>query len=50
VFEAYLVPLIKAGYFSEPIEWTKAVELWWQGDYALYFNGHMYNRDGGEPG
>jgi multiple sugar transport system substrate-binding protein len=39
VFEAYLVPLIKAGYFSEPIEWTKAVELWWKGDYALYFMG-----------
>lgn len=39
VFENYLVPLIKDGYFSEPIEWTKAVELWWNGDYALYFMG-----------
>jgi len=39
VFEDYLVPLIKEGYFSEPIEWTRALELWWKGDYALYFMG-----------
>ncbi|RLG84799.1 MAG: ABC transporter substrate-binding protein [Thermoprotei archaeon] len=39
VFEKYLVPLIKKGYFSEPIEWTRAIELWWQGKYALYFMG-----------
>jgi carbohydrate ABC transporter substrate-binding protein, CUT1 family (TC 3.A.1.1.-) len=39
VFENYLAPLIKGGYFSEPIEWTTAVELWWKGEYALYFMG-----------
>lgn len=39
VFENYLVPLIRNGYFSEPIEWTKAVEEWWNGKYALYFMG-----------
>ncbi len=39
VFEKYLVPLIKEGYFSEPIEWTKAIEEWWNGKYALYFMG-----------
>jgi multiple sugar transport system substrate-binding protein len=39
IFEDYLVPLLDAGYFSEPIEWTTALDLWWQGDYALYFMG-----------
>jgi multiple sugar transport system substrate-binding protein len=39
VFENYLVPLIKNRYFSEPIEWTTAIELWWKGDYGLYFMG-----------
>ncbi len=39
IFENYLVPLIKEGYFSEPIEWTKAIEEWWSGKYALYFMG-----------
>lgn len=39
VFEKRLVPLLEAGYFSEPIEWTTAVNLWWDGDYALYFMG-----------
>ena len=39
IFEEKLVPLLKEGYFSEPIEWTRAVELWWKGDYALYFMG-----------
>jgi len=29
IFEKYLVPLIKKGYFSEPIEWTRALKLWW---------------------
>jgi len=33
------VPLLKAGDFSDPIEWTSAVDLWWKGDYALYFMG-----------
>ncbi len=39
IFEKYIVPLLKEGYFSEPIEWTRALELWWQGKYALYFMG-----------
>ncbi|AMM54926.1 ABC transporter substrate-binding protein [Pyrococcus kukulkanii] len=39
IFEKRLVPLLKAGYFSEPIEWTSAIDLWWKGDYALYFMG-----------
>jgi len=39
VFEDKLVPLLKAGYFSEPIEWTMALDLWWGGDYGLFFMG-----------
>jgi len=41
VFEDRLVPLLEAeaGYFSEPTEWTTAVDLWWGGDYGLYFMG-----------
>ncbi len=39
IFKKYLVPLIKNGYFSEPIEWTQAAELWWNNQYALYFMG-----------
>ncbi|AIF69438.1 ABC transporter substrate-binding protein [Palaeococcus pacificus DY20341] len=39
IFENRIVPLLKAGYFSEPIEWTSAVTAWWNGDYALYFMG-----------
>lgn len=38
IFER-LASLIKNGYFSQPIEWTTAVELWWKGEYALYFMG-----------
>uniref|UniRef100_A0A7C4F9C7 Carbohydrate ABC transporter substrate-binding protein n=1 Tax=Thermofilum pendens TaxID=2269 RepID=A0A7C4F9C7_THEPE len=36
IFRDKLVPLIKAGYFSEPVEWTSAHELWWNGEYAVY--------------
>ncbi|MEA2089498.1 MAG: DNA-3-methyladenine glycosylase [Thermoproteota archaeon] len=39
IFEDKLVPLLEAGYFSEPTEWTTAVDLWWGGDYGLYFMG-----------
>jgi multiple sugar transport system substrate-binding protein len=40
VFEDRLVPLLGAdGDFSEPTEWTSAVDLWWDGDYGLYFMG-----------
>lgn len=36
IFRDKLVPLIKAGYFSEPIEWTAAKELWWAKQYGIY--------------
>lgn len=39
VFTDRLAPLLKAGYFSEPIEWTMALDLWWRGDYGLFFMG-----------
>ena len=39
IFEQRIVPLLKEGYFSPPTEWTKAVQLWWQEKYALYFMG-----------
>ena len=39
VFEEKLVPLLTARYLSEPIEWTTALDLWWGGDYGLYFMG-----------
>jgi multiple sugar transport system substrate-binding protein len=37
IFEDYLVPTL--GNFSDPIEWTTALDLWWDGDYGLYFMG-----------
>ncbi len=39
IFNDTLVRWLEAGYFSEPIEWTTAVDLWWDGDYGLYFMG-----------
>lgn len=39
VFEQRILPLIREGYFSAPIEWTTGVEKWWAGEYALYFMG-----------
>lgn len=39
VFKERLVPLISQGYFSEPIEWTSGVDLWWNEEYGLYFMG-----------
>ncbi len=39
VFEDRLIPLLEAERFSEPTEWTAAVDLWWDGDYGLYFMG-----------
>ncbi len=39
IFNDVLAPWIAAGYFSEPIEWTTALEMWWRGDFALYFMG-----------
>jgi multiple sugar transport system substrate-binding protein len=39
IFENRLIPLLKNGDFSEPIEWTTAKDLWWNNEYALYFMG-----------
>ncbi|MFQ6013253.1 MAG: extracellular solute-binding protein, partial [Thermoplasmata archaeon] len=39
VFNDRLVPLLQEGYFSSPVEWTAAVQDWWNGDYGLYFMG-----------
>ncbi len=38
VFEDYLVPYLD--YASEPIEWTSALDLWWEGKYGIYFMGN----------
>lgn len=40
IFEEQLIPLLEAGYFSDPIEWTSAVDLWWRGDHGLFFMGN----------
>ena len=40
VFEDYLVPLLEKDAFSDPIEWTSALELWWGEEYGLYFMGN----------
>jgi multiple sugar transport system substrate-binding protein len=40
VFEQRLVPALAQGAFSDPIEWTQAVDLWWGDEYALYFMGN----------
>lgn len=39
VYKGVLVPLLKAGYFAEPLEWTTALERWWRGDFGIYFMG-----------
>ena len=39
IFADKLVPLLEAGHFGVPTEWTMAMELWWGGDYGLYFMG-----------
>jgi len=36
IFEDRLVPLLEAGYFSEPKAWDVIIEDWWTGKYALY--------------
>lgn len=53
VFSQYLVPLLKEGAFSDPVEWTQAIELWWSGDYGLYFMGNWITgmvKDAGDLG
>lgn len=40
IFEEKLVPLLEAGYFSDPIDWdSPGIDYWWDGEYALYFMG-----------
>jgi multiple sugar transport system substrate-binding protein len=39
IFTNKIVPLLTNEYFSEPIEWTTALDLWWNGEYGLYFMG-----------
>lgn len=39
IFENRMVPLLSAGYFSEPKDWTLILEDWWAGKHALYFMG-----------
>ena len=39
IFRDNLVPLLEAGYFSEPKDWTLILEDWWEGKHALYFMG-----------
>ncbi len=51
VFETYLVPLLEAGYFSEPLTWdSTALDGWWAGDYGLYFMGSWITGMVDDPG
>jgi multiple sugar transport system substrate-binding protein len=36
ILENRLLPLIKGGYFSEPMEIFPAIVAWWPGEYALF--------------
>ena len=36
IFADRLVPLLEAGHFGEPTEWTMAKALWWGNDYGLF--------------
>ncbi len=50
IFSDRLIPLLEAGAFGDPVEWTQAVELWWDGDYALYFQGNFITGLVDDPG
>lgn len=39
IFTTYLVPLLQAGYFDTPVEWTQGVQDLSDGENALYFQG-----------
>ncbi len=39
IFAERLVPLLGT-YFSDPVEWTQAIDLWWNEEYGLYFMGN----------
>ncbi len=38
IFAYFLLPYLN--YASEPIEWTSAKDLWWEGKYGIYFMGN----------
>ncbi len=38
IFTEHIVPYLE--YASEPIEWTAAKDLWWEGKYGIYFMGN----------
>jgi len=40
IFAERIVPLLEKDAFSDPIEWTSALELWWDEEYGLYFMGN----------
>jgi multiple sugar transport system substrate-binding protein len=40
IFEERIVPLLEKEAFSDPIEWTSALEMWWKGEYGIYFMGN----------
>ena len=40
ILKGWVADFLKKGYFSEPIEWTTALKMWWNGDYGLYFMGN----------
>ncbi|MBT9252618.1 MAG: ABC transporter substrate-binding protein [Brockia lithotrophica] len=40
IFADRIVPLLQDKSFSDPIDWTSAVDLWWNGEYGLYFMGN----------
>ena len=38
IFENYLIPFL--AHASDPIEWTAALDMWWDGKYGVYFMGN----------
>lgn len=38
IFEQHLFPFL--AHASEPIEWTAALDMWWDGKYGIYFMGN----------
>lgn len=38
IFEDYLIPFLANA--SDPIEWTAALDMWWDGKYGIYFMGN----------
>ena len=39
IFKERIIPLLENDSFSDPIEWTSALEMWWGGEYGIYFMG-----------